>query len=107
LELLGSNRMKELIAGLRQSYDRIIIDSPPLMIFSDALVLSRLADGTILIVWGGKTSRDVVRNGGQSLAATNAKMLGVVLNNVKVTKRNSYYYYSYHNYYYGEKGTKK
>ena len=107
LELLGSNRMKELIAGLRQSYDRIIIDSPPLMIFSDALVLSRLADGTILIVWGGKTSKDVVRNGGQSLATTNAKMLGVVLNNVKVTKRNSYYYYPYHNYYYGEKGTKK
>lgn len=106
-ELLGSNRMKELMTGLRQGYDRIIIDSPPLMIFSDALVLSRLADGTILIVWGGKTGRDVVRNGGQSLATTNAKMLGVVLNNVKVTKRNSYYYYSYHNYYYGKKGAQK
>ena len=108
-ELLGSNRMKELLALLRKKYDRIILDSPPLMAFSDPLVLSKLADGVIMVVWGGVVGRGVVTKAGQSLAGVNAKVLGVVLNKVDVTKRNSYYYpyYDYSDYYAGESGRKK
>lgn len=96
-ELLGSNRMKEFIAELRGRYDRIILDSPPVMAVSDPLILSRLADGVVLVVWGGVTGRDTIMKANQSLAGVNAKMLGVVLNKVVVTKNNAYqYYYPYY-----------
>lgn len=108
-ELLGSNRMKELLTALRGKYDRIIIDSPPLMAFSDSLVLSRLADGVILVIWGGITGKDIVKKASQSLLGVNAKILGVVLNKLVITKKNYYYYhqYSYHDYYTGGKKKKK
>ena len=66
-ELLGSERMKELISRMRERYDRIIIDSPPLLAFSDSLVLGSLADGVILVVWGGKTSRELIQKSLQLL----------------------------------------
>ncbi len=105
-ELLGSERMKEFIAHLRTKYDRIILDSPPLLAFSDSLVLSRLADGVIMVVWGGRTARNTISQAVQSLQGVGAKILGVVLNKVDTTKR-SYYYYPYYSYYYGEKKGKK
>jgi capsular exopolysaccharide synthesis family protein len=109
LELLGSNRMKELLTLLRGKYDRIIIDSPPMMVFSDPLVLSKLADGVIVVVWGGVTGRGIIAKACQLMTGVNAKVLGVVLNKVAMTKSSSYYYYPYydHDYYTGEKGRKK
>jgi len=108
-ELLGSNSMKELVAGLRNRYDRIILDSPPLMLFSDSLVLSRIADGVILVVKGGSTNRDAIRKASQSVKAINPRITGVVLNNVDLAKQASSYYYSpYYGYYYNsEKGKKE
>jgi succinoglycan biosynthesis transport protein ExoP len=108
-ELLGSNKMKELLTLLRGKYDRIIIDSPPMMVFSDPLVLSKLADGVILVVWGGVTGRGIITKACQSMTGVNAKVLGVVLNKVAITKSSSYYYYPYYDYdyYTGEKGGKK
>lgn len=108
-ELLGSNRMKELLALLRGKYDRIIIDSPPMMVFSDPLILSKLADGVIMVVWGGVTGKGIIAKACQSMTGANAKVLGVVLNKVAMTKSSSYYYYPYydHDYYTGEKGGKK
>ena len=107
-ELLGSNSMRELLAGLRQRYDRIILDSPPMMLFSDSLVMSKLADGVILVVRAGETSRDVIRNLSQSLKAVNARIIGTVLNNVDMEKQSSSYYYNpYYGSYYGSgKGQK-
>jgi capsular exopolysaccharide synthesis family protein len=107
-ELLGSVRMMELIARMRGRYDRIILDSPPLLAFSDSLVLSRLADGVIMVVWGGKTARNVIQQSVQSLKGINAKILGVVLNKIDTTRRSDSYY-PYYSYYYSdkEKGTKK
>jgi capsular exopolysaccharide synthesis family protein len=101
-ELLGSERMKELISGLRERYDRIIIDSPPLLAFSDSLVLGSLADGVILVVWGGKTSRELIQKSLQLLKGINTKILGVALNKIDTTKR-SYYYYPYYSYYYSDR----
>lgn len=107
-ELLGSNRMRELLAGLRQRYDRIILDSPPVMAVSDSLTLSRLADGVIMVIWGGVTGRDIIRKANQSLTGVNAKIIGVVLNNINMTKRSSYqYYYPYYHSYAADEGKKK
>ncbi len=105
-ELLGSERMKEFIARMRNQYDRVIIDSPPLLAFSDPLVLSSLADGVILVVWGGITARDLIRKAIQLFKGIDAKILGVVLNKIDTTKK-SYYYYPYYSYYYSDGKTKK
>lgn len=106
-ELLGSERMREFITHLRGRYDRIILDSPPLLAFSDSLVLSRLADGVIMVIWGGKTPRNTIQQAVQSLQGVGARILGVVLNKIDTTRR-SYYYYPYYSYYYADKrGDKK
>jgi capsular exopolysaccharide synthesis family protein len=60
-ELLGSRSMGELLARFRKEYDRIILDSPPFLAFSDPLVLSRLADGVLFVVLAGVTPRDSIR----------------------------------------------
>jgi capsular exopolysaccharide synthesis family protein len=104
-ELLGSDRMKTLIAGLRNDYDRIILDSPPLMAFSDSLVLSRLSDGVIMVAWGAKTPRATIIKAADSLKGVGARILGVVLNKIDVARHSSYAYYSY--YYSDKKGSKK
>ena len=103
-ELLGSERMQKLIAHLRERYDHIILDSPPVLAFSDALVLSRLADGVIMVVWGGKTPRDLVKQSLDSLKGVGARILGVALNKIDITKRTYYYYpYNYNYSYYSDK----
>ena len=106
-ELLGSERMRDFIVRMRERYDRVIIDSPPLLAFSDPLVLSTLADGVILVVWGGKTAIDLIRKAIQLFKGIDAKILGVVLNKIDTTRK-SYYYYPYYSYYYADgKGKKK
>jgi Mrp family chromosome partitioning ATPase len=92
--------MKDFLAKAREHYDRVILDSPPLLAFSDALVLANLADGTILITWGGKTARELVQKAVQLLKGINARILGMVLNKIDTTKRSYYYYYPYYSYYY-------
>ncbi|MDP3014028.1 MAG: polysaccharide biosynthesis tyrosine autokinase [Candidatus Subteraquimicrobiales bacterium] len=106
-ELLSSERMKELLTELRARYDHVILDSSPLMAVSDPLVLSSLADGVILVVWGGMTGRDLIKKASQSLTGINAKILGVVLNKIAITKWNKYQYYQYYPYYQEESGKKK
>jgi len=105
-ELLGSERMKAFIAKTRENYDRVIIDSPPLLAFSDPLVLANLADGVIMVIWGGKTPRDLIHKAIQPLKGIDARILGVVLNKIDTTKK-SYYYYPYYSYYYSDRKGKK
>jgi capsular exopolysaccharide synthesis family protein len=97
-ELLASERLKELVAGLRERFDRIILDSPPLMAFSDSLVLSRLADGVVMVAWGGKTPRGTIQHAVGALQGVNARVVGMVLNRLDISKHGGYGYYSY---YYG------
>ncbi len=102
-ELLGSHSMKVLLDRLRDRFDRIILDSPPLMAFSDALVLSRLADGVVFVVWGNTTSRNHIRTSTQAIKNASGNVIGVVLNNVDMSSRSYSYYHPYYHYYYGEK----
>lgn len=98
-ELLGSRRMKELLIDLRGRYDRIILDSPPLLAVSDPRILSSLADGVIIVLWGGVTRKDVIRKANMALTSVNAKISGVIINNIDVTGRSYYrYYYTYYPY---------
>ncbi len=106
-ELLSSLKLAELLAAARKTYTRIIIDSPPVMAVSDPMVISRHVDGVVLVAWGGVATGDLLKKTSQMLANVNAKILGVVLNNVKITKRSVYQYYPYYSYGYGESSGKK
>lgn len=106
-ELIGSTLMKSLVAAMRQKFDRVIIDAPPIRAFSDPLLLSRLADAVILVVAGGDTPRVPIQHSVQALDGVKANVLGVVLNKVNVTAGHDYYYADYTNYYYGHKGKKR
>ena len=102
-ELLSSDRAKFLIQALSKKYDRILIDSPPVNVVTDPVILSQIVDGVLLIVRAGQTSRDVARRARDQLLAVKARVIGGVLNSVDMQKDHYYYYSYYHNYYYQEK----
>jgi polysaccharide biosynthesis transport protein len=100
-EIIGSQKMGKLLDALRKKYARIIIDSPPILAVTDAVVLSQMVDGVLLVIRSGETPRAAIQNSLAQLQTVNAKILGAMLNAVGVG-RDSYYYYQYSHYYYGE-----
>jgi capsular exopolysaccharide synthesis family protein len=96
-ELIGSKKMYETLALLKDRYDFILIDSPPVMPVSDAVVLSTMADAMIFVVRGQKTPKHVVREAISQLGNNRAKILGVVLNRVDVRSAEYRDYYQYYN----------
>jgi capsular exopolysaccharide synthesis family protein len=106
-ELISSDRMKSLLKLLSDRFDHILIDSPPLIHVTDPVILSTMVDGVILVVHGGKSTRDVVRRARQELSNVGAKIFGVVLNNVDLRREgyDEYYYYRYYSDYGQEKGS--
>lgn len=106
-ELLGSEQMRRLITTLEMTFDHIIIDSPPVGSFTDAVLASTLTDGVLLVVNSGKTSRSITRRTKQILQDVGAKVFGVVLNNVNLREHDYYYYRGYSNYYSSEAGTEE
>jgi capsular exopolysaccharide synthesis family protein len=79
-ELLGSGRMRTLLETLATEAEMVIFDSPPLIAVTDAAVLARQLDGTIVVVRAGKTRRSVLRSGIEALRRVNAPVLGVTIN---------------------------
>jgi capsular exopolysaccharide synthesis family protein len=102
-ELLGSRRMQELLAELRASYDVILIDCAPLLPVTDPMVVSRFADGMLLIARAGSTTRDQVQAAKAVSAKAGAKVFGTVLNATSVGEGDQSTYYSY----YGERDRKR
>jgi len=104
-ELLSSTKMRDVIALLAKHFDMVILDSPPLLAVTDALVLTKNVDGVILVVDPKKTKRSAIKQAIEQLQRVNAHLLGVVLNNIKIKRSNYYYnreyYYSKH---YGKTG---
>src|SRR5664279_422739 len=82
-ELLGSTRMKHLMDRLREEYDVVIMDTPPILSVTDAVVASSLADGVILVVQAGRTRSGDVQHAQEVLEAAHANLLGVVLNRAR------------------------
>lgn len=82
-ELLGSNEMRDLLNRLKEDYTHIIIDSPPILSFTDAAVISTLVDGVMVVALSGKSSRALVRRVKQRLADVGARIYGIVLNGMR------------------------
>lgn len=94
-ELLSSLKWRVLVSELEANYDHIIIDSPPVIHVTDALIISPYADGVVLVVKGGQTPREAVLRAKQALYDVNAKIFGVVLNGVDLNSESYYYNYKY------------
>jgi succinoglycan biosynthesis transport protein ExoP len=103
-ELISSKRMQGLLTLFGEKFDRIIMDSPPVLAVTDSIVLSRLVDGIILVVGAGATSRDGVGRAVEQLKEVNARIIGSVINNLNVEKER-YYYSRYYYYNYGKYGS--
>ncbi len=98
-ELLESAGTRKLIAEMRDKYDRVIIDTPPVLFVSDACILSTLSDGVILVVKSEKRTRGHAARARKQLAKVSAKVIGGILNGVKVSRFGHYYSdYFYHGY---------
>ncbi|MFP9130277.1 CpsD/CapB family tyrosine-protein kinase [Niallia sp. BSM11] len=92
-ELLGSKAMHNFMEQALEEFDLIIFDTPPVLAVTDAQILGNLCQGSILVVSSGKTEKDALIKTKELLTSTNGKLLGVVLNNKKIDKKGSYYYY--------------
>ncbi len=99
-ELVSSERMKNLLKVLSSRYDYVLVDAPPVINVADSIILSTLVDGVILVVHGGKSTREAVRHARNELTAVGAKLIGVVLNNVDMKRDGYYNYYAYRYRYY-------
>lgn len=93
-EMLGSHAFQDIIAKLRESYDNVIIDSPPLIAVTDAAVVAAVADAVILVCRSKRTKRPELRRALLGLRAVDANVVGVVLNQVP-SSSGSHYQYDY------------
>lgn len=101
-ELLGSRRMHSLVQWLTEHADFVLVDTPSAIAFTDAVVLSQVLDGVLLVVRAQQVSRGAELQVRNLLNKANAKILGVVLNDVSPESVDSYYY---HSHYYPDVGT--
>lgn len=95
-ELLGGKRMQEVLEELGRRFDRIVIDSPPLVPVTDATVLAAFCDGVVLVVKEGVTTRELATEARRRLLDAKARVLGVVLNGVGSRQAGYPYYYAYY-----------
>lgn len=100
-DLLSSHRMREGISELRHRHKFIVIDSPPIMAATDAVIISALADGVLLVVRSGSTPKEAFTRARDLLNAVKCRLLGVVLNGVDSSAPDYYYSYRYYPYAYG------
>ncbi|MBV9108431.1 MAG: CpsD/CapB family tyrosine-protein kinase, partial [Gemmatimonadetes bacterium] len=94
-ELLGSQRMRDLLAELRARYDMVVFDAAPLSLVTDAAVLGTLADATVLVARTGVTDKRALQHASAQIYQLGAPFGGVVLNDVDVERESRYYGYSY------------
>jgi len=97
-ELLGSSVMKEYLNRWREEFDHIVIDTPPVLSVTDAVLLSVETDAVVLVIRSSKTTKDALRRSRDLLTQVNARVLGVVVNAVDLKSSDSYYYYYGSNY---------
>ena len=93
-DLLSSEQMEQVLTTLRKSFDYVVIDSPPIIPFSDPRSLALLADGVILVSRYGSTTRRAITRGAEILNQMQAPLLGVVLNDMDLTSAD-YHYFNY------------
>jgi len=94
-ELLASSNMKDVLAELREQYDHIVVDTPPTLSVTDAVVMSTRADAVVLVIRSGQTTKQALRRSRELLMQVNARIAGVLLNAVDLSSPDYYYYYEY------------
>ena len=99
-ELVGAQRMRSGLEVLQQHFDYIVIDSPPCLEITDALVLATLVDGLLLVVRAGKTPKELVRRASDRVLRVGGKILGVLVNAVDMRHSPYGYYHGYYRSYY-------
>ncbi|MEH7196255.1 CpsD/CapB family tyrosine-protein kinase [Priestia megaterium] len=92
-ELLASNNMTELLKEMKEQFDMVIFDTPPVLAVADAQILANQVEGSILVVSSGRTDKEAAVKAKELLLKANAKLLGAVLNNRKMEEGSDYYYY--------------
>ena len=93
-ELLSSEQCKRVWADLKEQYDYVFIDSPPVLVVTDAAILSAQVDGVLLVVNSGNTRIDHAQQAKEQLTKANAHIIGVILNQAKTNHDKQYYYSS-------------
>jgi len=97
-ELLDSEKMEKLVEDIREKYDIVLIDSPPVLAVIDAAVLGSMSDSLVIVVKSGKTTKKALANTVGEIRKTSAKIIGVVYNEVKSGGSGSFYSPSYQGY---------
>jgi capsular exopolysaccharide synthesis family protein len=95
-ELVGSDKMRDTLAQLTSEFDVVVIDSPPILPVTDAMLLSTMVDGVVLVVNSSKTSKQHVKAAYARLEFARAKVFGVLLNQVDVNSQHYQYYRRYY-----------
>ena len=98
-ELLCSMKMEKLVLTLRQKFDHIIIDSPPILPITDATIISTLVDGVVMVVESDSTSRAALNRACRVMEHSGGRILGTVFNKVDIRRDGYYGYRYYHGYY--------
>src|SRR5438445_2420223 len=101
-ELLGSERMRAVVKDLRERADMVLIDSPPCLLYSDAVVFSRMTDGVLYVLRSGPQDKAAQRRIQKQLQQAKARVLGVVFNDAEVEETAGSYAY-----YYADRGKKR
>ncbi|WP_125605034.1 CpsD/CapB family tyrosine-protein kinase [Lapidilactobacillus bayanensis] len=103
-ELIGSPLMTKVLAELKNNFDLIIVDAPPILPVTDGQILSNLVNGVVLVVRQNHTTKTAVKDMKAALDRASANVLGVVLNDVRVKGADGYYGYGdgYYGYAYGK-----
>ncbi len=101
-ELLGFAKMNKLLEILKQEFDYVIIDAPPVLAVTDACVLASKVDGVVLVISSGMVRPEMARKAKELIKKASGHLLGLVMNKVEIEKENAYYYY-----YYGDEERKK
>lgn len=106
-EILSSKKMGIFLDKVKEEYDLVILDTPPIGTLTDAAILGKRADGVILVFASGETEIDMAVQAKKALNNVDAKILGVVLTKMDEGISGYYYRYRYYNNYYYEKGDEK
>ncbi|ANY67330.1 capsular biosynthesis protein [Paenibacillus sp. BIHB 4019] len=92
-EMLASKRMDQLLEKMKEHYDIIIVDTPPIMVVTDAQIVASKSDGVVLVIDSGTVKKEVAIKAKASLEHVKARILGVVLNKIKRSSSEGYLYY--------------
>lgn len=103
VDLLQSERMRNVITHLTDEHDMVVIDTPPILSVADASIVATMADGVVLVVDPGQSTRREIRKSVETIQSVGGTLLGVVINKLSAHSSPQYYYYSQH--YYANYGT--